>query len=419
MRMRIAGPALLLAAGFVALMFWREQLPVVRMADGTELHVLKRSAGKRHYFSDETGWRRFAIDSAPQKYLPRIGLARNEFERPHGALVLWVTKFNPERSAPIPPRINAAEVEFSDKRRAAGRLSLITSNVLQIEFPVYPRADREFTVRLVEKAQQASFAFKNPLPVKLAQWAAGSLPQTNVSANAIVTLAGDEKSGLSLRLRDPKEESVGWTQWRVEVEDTAGNYEQFVVNHPRLRELRDRVYQRGPLKLTVQAREYLSAGFVTNRAAGVIQEMEANERATNLRFSKLFFLGPATDYLFTNGVPSVHMGAPLGTNEFMRTTNSAQRWDVHLAVGRKANLVAIYRESTRVESFEARLRERSRQGDGGTIFNSFRRPNEARSMPPARLLRQFEAPMFYSTNAIEAEIIARHRPVEFVIQQNE
>src|SRR5215213_6955309 len=276
MRMRIAGAALLLAAGFVVLMLWRERLPVLRMADGTELHVLKLSAGKRHYFSDETGWRRFAIDFAPQKYLPRIGLARNEFERPHGALVLWVTKFNPERRGPIAPKINSAEVEFSDKRRASGRLSLTSSNVLQIEFPVYPRADREFTVRLVEDAQQASFAVKNPLPAKLSQWDVVSLPGTNISANAIVTLIGDGKSGLSLRLHDPKEENVGWTQWRVEVEDTAGNYEQFVVNGSRLRELSNRVYERGPLKFTVQAREFLSAGFVTNRAVGVIQQMEAN-----------------------------------------------------------------------------------------------------------------------------------------------
>lgn len=416
--MRIAGATVLLVAAIGAIMLRRDRLPVARLADGMELRVLKVSEGTRHYFSEEIGWRRFANDFLPQSLLRKIGLVRSEFELPHGGLVLWVTKFDSQKHARTQPRVKSAHVEFADQRRACGRLSLISSNVLQIEFPIYPRGDREFIVRLVDDAREASFAVKNRQPVKLSQWQAGRFPQTNVSAHAIITLESEPKWELLLRLRDPEQGSVGWTQWRVEVEDTAGNYEQFLLNGSRLRQISDHVYQPGPLKLTVQAREYLSAGFVTNRAAGVIQEMETNQRAAKLGFEKLFFLGPSTDYLVTNGVPSVHAGPRLRTNELMQTTNSARQWDVHLAVQQPGSLVAIYPQSTKIESFEARLRERTWKTDGGAIFTSYRPPIEASSWQRSRLLRQFDAPLFYSTNAIQAEIIARHRPVEFIIPGN-
>jgi hypothetical protein len=131
--------------------------------------------------------------------------------------------------------------------------------------------------------------------------------------------------------------------------------------------------------------------------------------------NKLFFLGTA-EYLFTNGVPKLHTGAPLGTNVIFAATNSANQWDVHIAT-RRPNLVAIYPASAGVASFEARLRERTLRAGDGNIYQTYRPNTEARSFPPARLLRQFDIPTFYSTNAIEAEIMARHRPVEFIIEQ--
>jgi hypothetical protein len=231
----------------------------------------------------------------------------------------------------------------------------------------------------------------------------------------VVELIDDQRWGMRMYGRDPQSGSIGWMQWRVDVEDTAGNWEQFIVNGSQFRELRNRVYQAGPLKLTVKPVEYISAGFVTNRAPGVIQEMEINERAAKLGMEKLFFVGRA-EYLFTNGVPKLHKGAPLATNAIYTATNSATRWDVHIAALRP-NLVAVYPGSAGVTSFEARLRERTLRAGDGNIYQAYRPNIEARSFPPARLLRQFDIPTFYSTNAIEAEIIGRHRPVEFVIEQ--
>ncbi|HEY6227598.1 MAG TPA: hypothetical protein VI282_10800 [Verrucomicrobiae bacterium] len=414
-RMLMAGAALLLALGIAAFMFWRERLPVVRMANGVELRVAKVSVGTRHYFSEEKGWRRFATDFVPDRYLTRAGLTRSEFVRSHGSLVVWLTMFDAQSRANVPPKIARANIQFSEGRQSLGQVSAISSNVVQLEFPIYPRADRELKIGFLSEGQSTNLTLRNPQPEKLRNWQARPLPQTNSTDHMIVWLIDDSSHGVRVYGRDPQGGSVGWMQWRVEVEDTAGNWEQFIANGSQFREIVGRVYQAGPLKLTVKPVEYISAGFVTNRAAGMIQEMEINERAANLGIEKLFFLG-REEYLFTNGIPKLHTGAPLGTNVTFAATNSANQWDVHIAA-RRPNLVAIYPASAGVASFEARLRERTRRGNGGDLYQSYRPPVDARSFPPARLLRQFDIPTFYSTNAIEAEIIARHRPVEFIISQ--
>jgi hypothetical protein len=265
---------------------------------------------------------------------------------------------------------------------------------------------------------------KNPQPVKLQQWQVDQLPKTNIAANLLVTLKKDPGSELMLEARDPHGAAVGWMQWRVDVEDTAGNWDQFVFAGSRFREnfgsrargLSEQVFQPGPLKLTVRPVEYISAGFVTNRAPGVIQEMEIDGRAAKLGMEKLFFLGTA-EYLFTDGAPRLHEGARLGTNVVIATTNSTNQWDVHIAA-RRPNVAVIYPAAAQVESFDARLRERTERGNGGAIYSTYRPPNEARNFSGKRLLRQFDTPAFYSTNPIEAEIIARHRPIEFIIEQS-
>jgi hypothetical protein len=414
MRWRVAAGLGLLALGFGSWKLWRETLPVVPLASGNELRVLKVSVGKRHFYSEEKGWRRFAIERFSEKFVARLGLAKREFVRPHGELVLWMTEIDSKRSENIQPQIDYGFVDFGAERWAPGIVTAISSNVLQIEFAIYPRSNKEITARIVHAGEQVLMKLKNPEPVSLRRWQGRGLPQTNATGKTLVILKGETRGPLFPRAQGKNGEAVGWMQFRIEVEDTAGNWEEFKIsNGGAFRELTGRTYQPGPLKLTVHPIEFLSAGYVTNRNPATVQEMKFDERAVELGLEKLYFLG-AGNYLFTNGIPAIQTKSPTSTNMAVATTNYGSNWDAHIAPERPT-LAALYSLPADVEAFDGRLRERTRRGNGGSVFQPYRPPVESLSFPPARLLRVFDIPAFNSTNPIEAEAIARHRPVEFLI----
>jgi len=219
-----------------------------------------------------------------------------------------------------------------------------------------------------------------------------------------------------MQIRDRIGGWVGWMQYRIEVRDTAGNVDRLISNGGRIRDFAEHVYQPGPLKVTVRPREFISAGYVTNQAPEFVQEMEISERATKLGMEKLFFLAKA-EYDLHEGTPNLHVGPPLAANVLMNTTNSSAGWDIHLAA-RRPTLIAIYPETEKLEGFDARLRERTRQGNGEAICEMYRPPYESRSLGAKRLLKQFETTLTSTTNRLEAEIVARHLPVEFLIELN-
>ena len=416
MRRHVGIIAGLLATGIAAaLVFQHEKHPVGALGKNVEVRVLKVSAGTRHFYSEDRGWQRFALETLPDRLLNRLGILSSVFIRPDGMLVLWVTEADKKTREPIQPAIDFAFVQFSDGRWAKGVSTAIKSNVTQIEFPIYPRGDAEINVRVRQVGEEAVFKITNPNPVNLEQWNAKPLPLTNYSTTCGIILSGDAQY-LSMQMRDRNAESVGWIQYRVEVRDTAGNVDKIVSNGGRIRDFAERTYQPGPLRITVRPREFISAGYLTNQAPGTIQEMELSERAARLGLEKLYFLGKA-EYLFRNGTPTLHSGTPLGANVLMGVTNSAGQWDAHLAA-RQPSLVAIYPVAAKVEGFDSRLRERTRRGNGGAIFEMYRPPYESRSMAPVHVLRQFELPVTSTTNAVEAEIIVRHPSVEFVVDRD-
>jgi hypothetical protein len=406
--------ALTIMAIAAMLIHRRKSLLAVDLKEGVEVQVLKISAGKRHFYSEDKGWRRFALERLPDRWLDRLGILSSVFIRPDGSLVLWVTETQKKTHEPIQTRVDSAFVQFSDGRWANGILTAIKSNVTQVEFPIYPRADSEISVRLREDANQAAFKVTNPNPGRLEHWVGTRLPLTNDSAMCEVVVSGDPRY-LLMQMRDRSGDALDWMQYRVEVHDTAGNVDRIISNGSRIENFAARTYQPGPLKMMVRPREFISAGFVTNQTPGTIQEMEVSARAAKLGMEKFYFLSRG-EYLIRNGTPNLHSGAPLGPNVEMTTTNSTGQWDVHLAA-RRPTVVTFYPSAVKVEGFDARLRERTRRGNGGAIFEMYRPPYESRSLAPVRILRQFETPLTQTTNALEAEIIVRHQPVEFVIDR--
>lgn len=408
MRMRVIGAlglGILIAIAF-AMVWMNDRLPSIKLAGGGELRVLKLSAGTNHFYSERRGWKGFLAQHLPASELARFGVIRRDVNDPRGSFALWVREVDAD-GQPVPVTLKSAGAMFVGGRFAPGTLRVwdTNGNVMMIELPIYPRADREFEVRLVNATETLSLKVRNPAPRARAKWTAAKLPQTNITLKTVFTLSGGISDRLRFRAQAARGPEQGWMHWLFEVEDTVGNRN---VYRPGVGSsgFDWRLFEPGPLKIRVIADEYLSAGFVTEPAAGEIVKLNVHHRAAELGLKDVFLLGPG-NFAVSGGPEVSHI------ERFDTARAGAESVRISAA---KPNAALMYRPSAEVDWMNARVRERSKARNGGSVFSYSPWRVENVTMTNGNLLRYASIAWEHTTNHVETEIVVRHQPVEFYVE---
>ena len=234
--------------------------------------------------------------------------------------------------------------------------------------------------------------------VAVSVWAnaqAGPLPRTNVVGKTSFVLGQTPSGFLRLLARANKGPAAGWIYWRCVVEDTAGKRHDYGYGTPNFYGPK---FAPGPLKMTVFADEILSVAFVSEPRAGEVMKLNVNARAAEFGLKDVFLLGSG-DFV-VSGMADVARVEREG--EGVRISSE------------KPTVGVMFRPTPEIEHIDGRVRERSKDRDGGRVFYSPRKREDI-AIGNGNVLRYAPVNWQQTTNRIEVEVTIRHRPMEFLV----
>ena len=376
-------------------------LKPVPLPPNSELRVLAVCVGERRHLS-ENRWRRLA----------RTILER--FDPVHGSgnsrLFLSVSEYDRSKQLFVLPKFANPTVRLPDGRMAAGRLMRLSNNIVQLEFPVFPRADREIAIELLRGREKVQFSINNPKPVRPAVWTAAPLPQTNESLHTrlILEKSGSSASPLRLKIQGLGRAQAQWTHWRAQLFDELGNWVEMDLAG---------MHVRPPLapmtgdclKLIARGTEYISAGMLALPKPGETRELSVPLRATELGLNQVFLLGEG-EYRFSSG----KIGVTTSTNRSTEDRLDFVAIDSMSIRCTKPSLLLFSTNSQTGNHLYARFRERGpeERKDKRFLARSFAATNHFSTQSIARLL-SFNLTTQHAQ--LEAEIMFHHPPAEFFV----
>src|SRR5688572_13985367 len=176
-------PVGLLAAALITQPTTKTAFPV---NDSTELRVLKVSLGTNHFLSNEPLWKQTIRRFLPDPWEGAFGAFQGErHSTSHSALVVWVGEFHRQSGAIGMGIFEMPEAVFRDGNVVRG--ATIKSRTC-LEFRSFDRVARDIPLRVRCGGQTVSFTVRNPRPVRMAQWKARPIPQTNRVSNTDIVV---------------------------------------------------------------------------------------------------------------------------------------------------------------------------------------------------------------------------------------
>lgn len=379
----------------------RGALKPVPLPPNSELRILAVCVGERHHLS-ENRWRRLAR------------AIREQFDPVHPSgnsrLFLSVTVYDRSKQLFVPPQFANPMVRLPDGRMAAGKLRSFSNNIVQIDFPIFPRADREIAIELLREREKVQFTIYNPKRVRPADWSAAPLPQTNefFQSRQILEKSGPNSTPLRLKIQGLGRANPEWVHWRAQLFDELGNWVEMDMAGTRLRPPAAPLTG-NCLKLIACGTEYISAGMMTLPKPGECKDLQAPLRAAELGLNKLFLLGEG-DYSFLSG----SFTATTSTNRPAQDRLEFAGADFLLIQCAKPSLLLISTNFPTGNHLYARFRERGPEERKDQRFpgRALTATNRFRSQTIARLL-SFELTSQHAR--LEAELIFYHPPAEFLV----
>lgn len=424
---RLIGVAILVLLAATAFLLLNNRVPAqVPLADGTELRILQVSRGTNHVFSYENIWkqgmRRF-LSAASLKFFgaPQV----TQFQTRHDSLVIWVGTISTISGRSVTTKLDHFEALLPDGRTAEGRVRKQPSSAASaVEFARFERALPRVPLQVRDGAKIFPFQVVNPHQAKAARWESKPLPQTSETMQTKVTLTGRSSKALvsgssdrfqvQVHARTLDNRQTAWMAWRATAFDSLGNWVECPWSYSGrgLLELPLLPSANSPWKVSVEGREYISAGNLFPLTSGNYQIGSIDERARALGVRFIMFTGNGT-YLVTNGVvtaPNVPLpNAPATLTSWVSGTN----WSLMIVTPIPG--IACVFDQGNYPDIQGRIRERI-EGNVGRIFSALRTVLSLSSTQTTTTARFFEMRLPVDTRNLEAEIIAAFPPVDFFIE---
>ena len=398
-------PSLILLTLSVTALLGQSNDAITRLAldDGSELRILKVSLETNHLFQ---------------------AISRTPWTTGYDSLVVRLEKVHPDSSSSnvtreqVEARLPDNSFVKGEDRRPRGEPTG------EVEFRLFDRKAQQIYLRYHDGTNVVPFVVNNPCPTRSASWVAGPLPQTNdfsqtrfiLSAVSDFRYSGSGPSDylrITLGVRTLEGDRTGWMYWRVVGFDSSGNWSEsswgrssrFPFLLPMLS------MEDPPWKLCVEAEEYISAGFIPAPTNGGYVVCTTAGRAQSLG---VIFLMAADQgsYFVQNGSVTRKIESSVYTPP-SATWAGNDNWTLQVVTDRPG-IVCLSEPTAGLSSIRARLRERLPDNEGRIFEVSLRK---AVQFPVASNLTMgfFPVSLPPTTTNLEAEIIALHKPAEFLI----
>lgn len=326
---------------------------------------------------------------------------------------------------------------LEDGAPARGQVLSSRGNNTVVRFDIFPRDRSELALRISDVTETLKFTVKNPRPVARATWTTYRLPLTNILAGTRIELRGLVlKNSPVVGAAEIKplvwafaqgSGSLGWMRWRFTAANADGNWTMTAWDPaPKIPLL---LPTGSPWNLTVEAEEYLSAGFVTEPASGNWSVLSANTRAREMGFRAAILLAPGAYRISSReGSGEIDVSPAVLPLQSLALSGPVDgtNWIVQVNTPRMG-IVCLTELDLGVAGIRLRLRERDRRNspNTGTAHPSLISMSTTNTVAASgrRLAAQFFIPRWTQTQEvwpridgqIEAEVIVSHSPAQFVV----
>jgi hypothetical protein len=277
LRLRTAGwvfVAIILAAAVALVLVQREVLPRVRMADGSELRILKVEVGVLSIHPLETQFKRVLRRWCPDPWEPALlGSVPRPFRyhTRHDSLLVWADWRTP-KGQPITDRKNWEDLRMKTvegtKNYARPVIALPGSGLACLEFRHFRRDSKQLSVSIWNGNSEVPIQIENPRPVKPALWMPESIPLTNHFPETEIILLRTGRHQYSnpdwvaprLSVKSLVPSPGSWVEWRITAMDALGNWTE--TGYPSRSPTSEFEWKsEGVWKLVAEGMEYFSAVF--------------------------------------------------------------------------------------------------------------------------------------------------------------
>lgn len=298
----------------------KSSAPSVTLGDGTILTLESATFGKSHTYRTGSRWVGWAANFFPKSSALGRRLAANGYQTGsttvNDALMLWFTRF--DRSTGLYSSADWQRVEVLDSHgcrwtyQGMSTMGQPSYKVSCASFEAFPRREREFKVRLIDRQDQlmAEFMIANPAfsssPPQ--SWVPEALPASRTNGDLTFTLrklrAYEYPQGnyttAEFQVKRGDEELKDWGRREVQLIDVLGNISSQVLctNESAWRVVAQ--VSRDP-NADFAPDESWRVGDVTIPEAGRFIAMARTNRVRNLEIAVLGIAGPGT-YTWSNGV---------------------------------------------------------------------------------------------------------------------
>lgn len=400
-------------------------------SDGTRLEVLEVQSGTNLIFSLAPRWQQLLGRVVLDDWEKPLGLQLNRHtnQTAHGSLLLVVRELSVGDTVEGNPAPRF-EVLFDEHFTAPGQMIESAGRRRAIQFPVYPRDREQLEIRATRGTEIRTFRVANAQPVAPAAWLAGDLPQTNTTATSRIVLrqlgwAGRPNSSapvpavrVGARLSTLGETTPGWSRASFTLEDRLGNpVDKGWINSGPLA-LPGHLPE---LKLTILFEEYLSAGFVPAHPREDWIPLTISARARQLGWRHAAVVQPGR-YRMSDDGRMERLGDAIAVPDLNWSSTDDGEPVLTLDTG-APGLLLVADERETGGGFEARLRERTGANGGNLFPHRVAAKADHRSAGQSRIARflvnrrRSEPDRTITGEArLEAELIYRHPPADFLVQ---